>query len=259
MSAPLHEKALELYRTYLCSGGLPEAVQQMVSVEGDVLRFQDEVLAGIISAYLSDMSKYLLSPREGSRIEAVYNSIPSQLNNRSGKFQYAKVSKSARSRDYESALNWLVSSGLVLRSNAVEVPLMPLKGYERDGFFKLYLNDPGLLRQMMRIRPADIMLDTAFELKGVLSESYVAGQFDALGIPLAYWKDANRAEVDFLLDLPEGIVPVEVKSGSHKRSSSLNAYIEEFSPPYALRILQGNFDQTNQLRTIPLYAAFCLG
>jgi predicted AAA+ superfamily ATPase len=259
MVKPLHEKALELYRSYLCSGGMPEAVRQIVGAEGDVLRFDERILANIVISYLSDMSKYILTPMENTRIEALYGSVPAQLANRSGKFQYARVNKSARSRDYESALNWLISSGMVVRSALVEVPRMPLKGYEKDGYFKLYLNDPGILRHQLRIRPADIMIDTAFELKGILSENYVANQLTARDIPLCYWRDNNRAEIDFLLDLPEGIVPVEVKSGHSKRSPSLRNYLTTFAPPYAIRILQRNFGSTDDIRTIPLYATFCLG
>jgi predicted AAA+ superfamily ATPase len=255
---PLHDKALELYRTYLCSGGLPEAVQQIVEVQGDVLRIQEEILANIITSYLSDMNKYILTSMEGGRIEAIYDSVPPQLNNKSGKFQFAKINKSARSRDYESALDWLASSRMILRSNAVEIPKMPLKGYEKNECFKLYLNDPGILRHQLRIRPADIMLDVAFELKGILAENYVANQLTARGIPLCYWRDANRAEVDFLLDLPEGIVPIEVKSGHSKKSSSLRAYIDAYGPPYAIRMLQKNFGTANGIHTMPLYAAFCL-
>ena len=258
MVKPLHEKALELYRTYLCSGGMPEAVKQIVDARADVLRFQEEILADIVISYLSDMAKYIETPMESSRIEAIYGSVPAQLNNKSGKFQFAKVNKSARSRDYGSALNWLVSSGMVLKSNAVEIPRMPLKGYEKDGYFKLYLNDPGVLRQLLRIRPAEIMLDTAFELKGIINENYAANQLAALGIPLCYWRDASQAEVDFLLDLPDGIVPIEVKSGRNKKSSSLKSYIETYRPPYAIRMLQRNFGTTGDIRTVPLYAAFCL-
>jgi predicted AAA+ superfamily ATPase len=258
MLEPLHNKALEYYRTYLCSGGMPEAVKQIVSVDGDVLRLNERILANIVASYLSDMNKYILTPMESNRIEAVYESIPTQLGNRSNKFQYAKINKSARARDYETALNWLLANAMVEKSSMVEVPRMPLKGYRKDGFFKLYLNDPGILRHQLGIRPNSIMLDAPFELKGILSENYVANQLTALDIPLHYWRDDARAEVDFLLDLPAGIVPIEVKSGHNKKSSSLRAYIDEFAPPYAIRILQKNFGSANKIKTIPLYATFCL-
>lgn len=258
MSLPLHQKALELYRTYLCSGGMPEAVADIVGADGDVLRFNERILSNIAASYLSDMGKYIHTPMERARIEMVYSSVPAQISNLSGKFQYAKVNTSARSRDYGSALDWLVASAMVVKSNAVDPPKMPLKGYQRDGFFKIYLNDVGLLRHHLGIRPADIMLDTPFELKGVLAENYVANQLAAIDIPLLYWRDANRAEIDFLLDRPEGIAPIEVKSGQHKKSASLANYIQGFGPPYAVRILQKNFGNVNNIRTIPLYATFCL-
>jgi len=258
MIGALHEKAIELYRTYLCSGGMPEAVQQIVDVEGDVLRMDETILSDIITSYTSDMSKYIHTPMERARIEAIYGSVPVQLDNMSGKFQYAKVNKSARCRDYESALNWLISSSMIQKSSRVEVPRMPLKGYAKDGYFKLYLSDVGILRHQLGIRPAEIMLDTDFALKGILTENYVANQLVSCGIPLFHWRDDNRAETDFLLDRPEGIIPIEVKSGRNKKSASLKSYIDTFAPPYAIRLLQRNFGFTNGIKTIPLYATFCL-
>jgi predicted AAA+ superfamily ATPase len=79
------------------------------------------------------------------------------------------------------------------------------------------------------------MLDTSFPLKGILAENYVANQLVCQGIDLLYWRDDNRAEIDFLLDRPEGIIPVEVKAGSNKKSASLSRYLKIFSPPYAIK------------------------
>ncbi|MDR1786315.1 MAG: DUF4143 domain-containing protein [Spirochaetaceae bacterium] len=259
MSAPLHEKCLNLYRAYLCCGGMPEAAANIIKNDHDVLRFNGKILTDIRLAYLADMTKYVQSKAESAKIEAVYNSIPAQLGNRSSKFQYGEVRRGARSRDYASALDWLVSSGMVYLCDAVSAPRMPLRGYVRDGFFKMFLNDPGMLCNALGIRLPEIMLDRDFYYKGVITENYAASQLAAAGVPLFYWKGDNAQEIDFLIDTPQGVIPVEVKSGKNKASAGLGSFCRTFGCSYSLKVRKGNFGFVNNVRNIPLYALFCLG
>jgi predicted AAA+ superfamily ATPase len=258
MSEPLHEKCLHRYRLYLCAGGMPEAVTDLILKENDVLRFNGKILSDIRLAYLADMTKYIISKAESAKIEAVYNSIPSQLGNKSGKFQYSEVQKGVRSRDFSSALQWLVSSGMILRCDAVSAPNLPLRGYVRDGIFKMFLNDNGLLCNLLSIRLSEIMLDSDFYYKDIITENYAASQLVAAGIPLFYWQGENTHDIDFLIDTEQGIIPVEVKSGKNKASASLESYRKNYNCAYALKIRKGNFGFTNKIRNIPLYAVFCL-
>jgi len=258
MSAPLHEKCLRRFHEYLCVGGMPEAVMNIVSEKGDILRFNAGILKNIYRSYLNDMHRYINSPLEASRIDAIYHSIPAQLGNQSRKFQYAKIRQGARSRNYESALEWLVASGMVYRCATAARPEAPLKGYEDAEQFKLYLNDPGILCSLLGLRLSEVMLDGDYQYKGVLTESYVAGQFAAAGIPLFYWRSDNMAEVDFLLDTPDGIAPIEVKSGENKRSASMELYRKRFLPEKLFRISANNFGAMQGIVSIPLYAAHLL-
>ena len=126
----LHEKALNLYRLYLCVGGMPEAVKDLLNNEKDILKFDKTIIEDIINSYLNDMNKYVQNKSETVKIEKLYKSIPSQLGNQSNKFQYGKISTDARKRDYEIALDWLLSSTMVHKScilNKVEIP--PLRIY----------------------------------------------------------------------------------------------------------------------------------
>jgi predicted AAA+ superfamily ATPase len=258
MSAPLHEKCLTRFREYLCIGGMPEAVADIVSKQGDILSFNADILKNIYRSYLNDMHRYIISPLEASRIDAVYHSIPAQLGNQSRKFQYSKIRKGARSRSYESALEWLVASGMVYRCACSSRPEAPLKGYAENEQFKLYLNDPGILCSLLDIRLSEVMLDGDYKYKGILTENYVAGQFVSAGIPLYYWRSENTAEVDFLLDTPDGITPVEVKSGEKKRSASMDVYKKRFTPKKIFRISANNFGKTEDIISIPLYTAHLL-
>jgi predicted AAA+ superfamily ATPase len=258
MSDPVHQKCLNLYRRYLCVGGMPEAVMDLLNKGNEVLRFDRSILDDICKAYIADMNKYIKNKPEAAKIEAIYRSVPSQLGNKSYKFQYSKVKKGARGRDYDSALNWLAASEMVLQCKAVTLPKMPLKGYLDASVFKIFMNDPGLLGNLVDIRYPDIMLDRAFDYKGMLTESYVASQLNATGIPLLYWRNESSSEIDFLIQTDDGIIPIECKSGTNKVCASLKTYQEKFKPPWAIRLMAKNFGFTNNIKTIPLYAAFAL-
>jgi predicted AAA+ superfamily ATPase len=258
MVAPLHEKCLDLLRRYLCVGGMPEAVGTLLAGGNDVLRFNRSLIENIQRSYLSDMSKYVKSPQEAARIEGVYRSIPSQLGNNSHKFQYSRIEKSARQREYGSALSWLTSSGMVYECHAVTKALTPLKGFANPDTFKLFLNDCGLLCGLLDIRFSLIMLDAAFSYKGVLIENYVASQLAAKKLTLHYWRSDNNAEVDFLIDTEEGIIPLEVKAGTNKKTPSLRVFLEKNRAPYSVRLTSRNFGFANEIKSIPLYASFCV-
>ncbi len=125
MDQVLHEKALSLYRLYLCVGGMPEAIKNLLYNEKDILKFDNTIIEDIINSYLNDMNKYVQNKSETVKIEKIYKSIPAQLGNQSNKFQYGKISTDARKRDYEIALDWLLSSTMVHKStilNKVEIP-----------------------------------------------------------------------------------------------------------------------------------------
>jgi len=181
------------------------------------------------------------------------------LGNTGRKFRYNTVRKGARSRDYVTALDWLISSRIIQVSTSAETPLSPLSAYLNQSHFKAFFNDVGLLNSALGISFRQIMLDEAFPYKGALVENYTANQLSAAGIPLRHWRLPDRYEMDFLLDKEGQIIPVEVKAGSHKRSSSLNYYRETYGPSLSYRIRQANFGEASGIKTIPLYAVHCLG
>jgi predicted AAA+ superfamily ATPase len=258
MVAPLHEKCLDFLRRYLCVGGMPEAVGNLLAGNNDVLRFNRSLIEDIQRSYLSDMSKYVKSPQEAARIEGAYRSIPSQLGNNSHKFQYSRIERSAREREYGSALSWLISSGMVYECHAVSKALTPLRGFASPDTFKLFLNDCGLLCGLLELRFSLIMLDEAFSYKGVLIENYVASQLAAQKATLHYWRSDNNAEVDFLIDAEEGIIPLEVKAGTNKKTPSLRVFLEKNRVPYSIRLTSRNFGFANEIKSVPLYASFCI-
>lgn len=258
MDSVLHNKALDLYRLYLCVGGMPEAINNILANDKDILKFDKSIIEDIYQSYLNDMNKYVDNKYEASKIENIYKSIPSQLGNQSNKFQYGKISSNARKRDYETALNWLLSSTMVHKCPILSKPEIPPLGFIIDDHFKLYLSDVGILLNMLQVRYNDIILDNLLQYKGIIAENYVATQLVANNNALIYWESGNQAEVDFILYNNDGIIPVEVKANDNVGSQSLNVYMKRYNPKYAMRISTKNFGISNNIKSIPLYATFCI-
>lgn len=254
----LHEKLLNLYRLYLCVGGMPESVKNIVKNEKNILTYDKEILSNIVQSYLNDMNKYVTSILETSKIESIYKSIPSQLGNQSNKFQYSKINSNARSREYENALNWLLSSTMVLKCRKLNSIQVPPNAFANDEYFKLYLSDVGILTSLLGIKYNEILLDNTFIYKGIIAENYIANQLKANDFELYYWTSDNKAEVDFIIYTDDGIIPVEVKAGNKIQSKSLNNYINRFKPKYGIRLSTKNFGFENNIKSVPLYAVFCI-
>lgn len=257
LSEAAHHRALELYRIYLSVGGYPEAVARYIEKRDfDHVR---AVQGNIADAYISDMTKYS-TPSDTIKAIAAYNSLPSQLAKENSKFMYSVIGSSARAKDYESALQWLVASGVVIKCNKVTEGNMPLKLYEDTLSFKLYYSDVGLLSMKVGLPSAHIVhdLQVSDKMRGILAENYVAQELYAKGISPYYWVSDNQAEVDFVIQTKGQVVPVEVKSAEHVRAKSLGIYRGRYHPEYSVRVSTKNFGFENGIQSVPLYALFTL-
>ncbi|MDO5557209.1 MAG: AAA family ATPase [Clostridia bacterium] len=258
MSEPLHKKLLDYYRLFLCIGGMPEAINEFIKNNKEILEFKNETITSIIDAYIADMKRYTLNYYEAIKIEKIYNNIPSQLAKENKKFQFAKIEENARRRDYASSIDWLVSSKLVIPCYFVNKFETPLKGFMNDEVFKLYLSDCGILTKMLEIQYNKIMLNDDYKYKGVITENYVVGELASKNISLYYWAENQVAEIDLLLDTKDGVIPIEIKSDDNTKSKSLNYYKEKNNPKFSYRISSKNFGFENNIKAVPLYAVFCI-
>lgn len=254
----LHEKLLNFYRLFLCTGGMPEAVKNIVSENLNIINFDSNIISSIIDAYIADMQKYTLNHYETVKIEKIYKNIPSQLAKENKKFQFSKIDKNARRRDYESSMDWLVSSRLIIPCYFVNRFETPLKGFMVNDNFKLYLSDCGILSKMLEMPYNKILLNEDIKYKGVIAENYVANELVISGHSIFYWAENQVAEIDFLIDTNDGIIPIEVKADTNKKSKSLNLYIKENNPKYAIRISANNFGFENGIKSVPLYASYLI-
>lgn len=253
---PVHEKALDLYRKYLVLGGMPALINDFKDNECNVSHVNFELQEQIITAYLADMNKYTENS-EGIKNAQIYNSMPKQLARPNNTFKYSIVSKDARKVRFESSIEWLLASNMLLKCDLADKNESPLKAFANEEKFKLYLSDTGLLRSLSNLDYSEILLDKNEMFKGVLTENYVACELYPKFKELYYY-NFDKYEIDFLIKIDGNIVPVEVKSGKRTNSKSLNEYIKKYNPEYSIRISSKNFGFENNIKSVPLYAVFCI-
>ena len=253
---PIHEKALDLYKKYLVLGGMPALIKDFISNECNIAHVNFDLQEQIITSYLADMNKYTENS-ESIKNSQIYSAIPKELARENNVFKYSIVNKEARSSRYESSLNWLLSSNMIIKCDLTEKNESPLKAFINSDKFKIYLSDVGLLRSLSNLEYNEILLDKNEMYKGVLTENYVACELYPKSKELYYY-NFDKYEIDFLVKINGDIIPIEVKSGRRVTSKSLNEYIKKYDPKYAIRISSKNFGLENNIKSVPLYAVFCI-
>jgi predicted AAA+ superfamily ATPase len=246
---------VEKFKMYFISGGMPEAVAKLLET-GDVQQ-TGQVINNLIRAYGLDFSKHA-EKKDIPKIGYVWASIPGQLARENKKFLYQTIKQGARAREYEDALTWLANAGLVHKIHRISDPSLPLSAYDDLSAFKIYLVDVGILRSLSMLDPIAIREGNRLftEFKGALSENYVlqslVPQFEVLP---RYWASENKAEVDFILQYKNEIIPVEVKSDENVRGKSLTQYNKQYGPPLRIRYSMKNLKFDDGLVNIPMFMA----
>jgi len=247
-----HTRLTEMYQNYLIIGGLPECVLSWVTDKDpkEILRIQE----ALVSIYEKDFAKHNGKVNAG-RILMVFRNIASQLAKENKKFIYGNISSGARAREFEEAIEWLVSAGMVNRVYLVSKNEHPLKAFCDLSTFKLYLFDTGLLKFMAGVGNDSIVLDKDYQFKGAIAENYVLQQLKAKSYEPHYFS-FERFETDLLLQLEnEEILPVEIKSGDNVKSASMRAYKAKYSPKRVVRYSMLNYTNDGDTVNIPLYLA----
>ena len=252
---PLHAEATELYREYLVIGGMPASIGVYLRDNG-FLNVPD-VQGEIVNHYVADMAKYA-DNTESVRIRACFQSIPAQLAKENKKFQYKVVQRGGSAALFGSAIEWLACAGVVMKCQRVQNAMEPLSVYADLASFKLYMGDVGLLSVQSGLSQVTVLSGAENTFMGAVTENYVAQQFAAKGYPLYYWANTGTAELDFLLQRGSDVIGVEVKKGEHTKSRSLSVFVNEYKPDYSIRLSLKNFGESNGVKAIPLYAAFCV-
>ena len=229
---------------------MPECVSSWIKYKdpAKITQIQKE----LIEIYENDFSKHNGKVNSG-RILMVFRSIVSQLAKSNEKFVYGAVREGARAREFEEAIEWLVSAGMLNRIYNLSKMEHPLPAFDKLDQFKLFVFDTGILKQMAGIDNGAILLKNDYQFKGPLTENYVLqqlkGQFD---VEPRYYAD-KKSEIDFVLQYGSEIIPVEAKGGEDKSAPSFKRYTAEHMPKYAIRYSKRGYRKDGVITNIPLY------
>ena len=247
-----HQRLLDAYNNYLIIGGMPECVASWETYKDPAK--VSEIQRELITIYENDFSKHNGNVNSG-RILLIFRSIVAQLAKPNEKFMYGTVRSGGRAREFEEAIEWLVSAGMLNRVYNVSKPEHPLAAFDKRDQFKLFVFDTGLLKYMAGIDNSAILLKTDYQFKGPLTENYILQQFHGLFACEPRYYSTKNSEIDFLLQTGSDIVPVEVKGGESKAAPSFKRYITDNKPIHALRFSKRNYQKDGAITNIPLYLA----
>lgn len=253
----LHDEAMIIYRQYLVVGGLPECVMKFAQTRDYILVRHTQSM--LLEGYLDDMSKYNRK-NEIKKTRLTYDNITVQLSKKNTRFQYKLIKKGARAAEFENAIEWLCLSGIVSQIYRLEQIKKPPENYRDIDSFKIYISDVGLLCAKKDLLVHDVlyMSDELNDFKGGMTENYVNSQLIINGYKTYYWTSERGAEIDFVIQRNGGIVPIEVKSADNTKAKSLQQYVKNYKPKYSIKLSAKNFGFENNIKTIPLYAVFCI-
>ena len=255
MPQVFHERALEYYRTYLVTGGMPAVVNAYIDTSSLIL--VPDVQRKIMNGYIADMARYA-TPGEAVKIRACYDSIPAQLAKENHKFQYKVVRRGGTAALFGEAIDWLALAGIVQKCSNIDQGNDPIAVYANLANFKLYMGDVGMLTMKSGISQHAVLTGEDSPFLGAVAENYTAQALASNGYDLYYWTSKNTAELDFVVQKEGVITAIEVKKGLHTQSKSLTMFIRQYGPDRAIRLSSKNFGKAEGFSSIPLYAAFCV-
>ncbi len=253
------KRYIQLLKQYYFTGGMPEVVSEFLKTNdfAEVRKIQNRILEG----YEQDFSKHapaMIVPR----IRTLWNSIPAQLAKENRKFIYSVVKKGARAKDFELALSWLSNSGLIYKVHRIAKPGIPLKAYEDFGAFKLFIFDVGLLAAMSGVSAKTIIDGNVIfeEFKGALTEQFVLQQLRSLSLRSIYYWSASKssAEIDFIVQKEDVVIPIEVKAEENLQAKSLKLFAQKYPETKPVRISMSDFREESWLTNLPLYAVIVI-
>ncbi len=250
--AIFESQLIEKLKIYYIVGGMPEVVYSWIN-EKDIEKV-NKIQDNILLSYEEDFSKHI-DATEANKVSLIWNGIPSQLARENKKFVYQVVKDGARARKYEFALNWLKDAYLICKCYSVNKCAFPLKAYTDLSSFKIYMNDVGLLRKMANL-DSSIILDCNKlfeEFKGTFTENYVANTLNYLFDSAPYYYTFDRNEIDFVLQIKNEIIPIEVKSDKSTNNSSLTKYNQKNTNDYSYRFSLNNLTKNEKIINVPLY------
>lgn len=252
----VHQKFESLLREYLVVGGMPEVVASFMEFK-DFTKVQ-EIQDKILTSYSDDIAQHAKGA-EKVKVRQCYDSIPRQLARENKKFKYSEVEHKATARKFADSVQWLRDANMAYICHNTSTPILPLRAYEKDNEFKLYMADTGLLLALFGFATKQALLNGTLKgfAKGGIYENFVAEALMKKGYTLHYFKSGDSSELEFIIEKNGEVVPIEVKAGN-AATKSLDSFVKEFEPSVAIKLVDGNVGRVEKKLTLPHYFAMFL-
>ncbi len=256
----VHSRLMKLFHSYLCVGGMPAAVMTYAQNNDAQVLLKEQT--DILKMYKFDIAKY--AKRDNKLvIREIYDSIPSQLDNQSKRFNFATISPKGTYERYIQDFMWLVDAGVVILDRNIKEPKRPLKLSENKSFFKLYMNDVGLLSATCGINTVRELVRNVENVNyGSIYENAVAQELHAHGCDVLFFRNRHLGEVDFILEIEGAVLPIEVKSGkTYKRHSALSNLLntKNYGISGAIVLCESNVERVEKVVYMPIYMCAFIG
>lgn len=250
------------YTNYLFVGGMPEVVKSWINNKNlvEVNKIQDDIISG----YENDFSRHC-PKNELSNIKLIWHSIPEQLAKENNKFVFSRVKKSARAKDLEKSITWLIDAGLIHVVSKIKSPQIPLSFSNDSSAYKVYLSDVGLLTRIANFTLRSLMEkdEATGGFRGSLSENYINNELVSQGYKTYFWRSDNSAELDFLIENDNKIIPIEVKANMNTKAKSYDVFVKKYKPEigfkFSLLNIGVNEKNDNTSYSLPLALAYEIG
>ena len=260
----LHDKLWNLLKHYFVVGGMPEVVKAYIGRTGDLLAAFTRVRSlqeGLYKGYLADMAKHS-GKVNAMHLERVFKAVPEQLSKEQDssakRFQFKNVVPNVKEyRRLASSIDWLEKAGMIVKVSIANQALLPFSAYCKESMFKLFAFDVGMLGAISNLSPQTILNYEYGSYKGYFAENFVLQELFASGLgPLYSWQE-SKAQVEFLLEKDDQIIPIEVKAGNSTKAQSLGVFAKKYSPPYRVKVTGKPQSESNDgsLKNCPLYLA----
>jgi predicted AAA+ superfamily ATPase len=258
LSEPIHQKLIGLLKRFLILGGMPEVVAAYI--QGHDLIRCTQVLDDLITSLRTDFAKYRKHV-PFLRISEIFDSVVQQAG---GKFVYAKAHSESNHKQIKEAVDLLIMAGWVIPVTHTSANGLPLGAESNPKKRKLHLLDTGIFQRILGLKMADILLQDDVDTinKGAIAEQYAGLEILKAGScyrqeSLYFWhreSKSSNAEVDYVIQQGQLIVPVEIKSGRQGSMQSLHLFLDEKKTPYGMRFSLENYATYNNIKVYPLYA-----
>lgn len=253
----IHNELMDVFRTYMFVGGMPEAVQTFLDFKDKKIQAYkktSEKIQEIYDDYLADMGLYQTTTEAMIRSRLIYKDIYKQLNKENENFKISNTIENAKNRDMINPYFWLTTANVVLQSfclkEKITLPLIE----DQSSIFRFYLSDVGMFTHQSGLDYERFLIDKDNALSGIYYENYVATELVARRYPLFYWKGKRSSEFEFIINIDNSIVAIDAKRGK----SNLNS-LEEFRTHNKTDLVikvssnQYGYNDGQKLLTLPFY------